>query len=74
MNLGMCGGFAGSIEVGDLILVEETLVYDVVNQMTDVQEVIEHYLTRLNLALLKSKGPIPLPMRRGRLVSAAVHR
>jgi adenosylhomocysteine nucleosidase len=70
MNLGTCGGFLGSIEVGDLILVEETLVYDIVEQMTDAQEAIEHYVTRLNLTLLKSKEPIPLPMRRGRLVSA----
>jgi adenosylhomocysteine nucleosidase len=70
MNLGTCGGFAGSVEVGEFILVEETLVYDIINQMTEAQDAIEHYVTRLNLDWLKSNEPLPLPVRRGRLVSA----
>ena len=70
MNLGTCGGFVGSVELGEVILVEETLVYDIMEQMTDAQKAIEHYVTRLDLAWLKSKEPLPLPVRRGRLVSA----
>jgi len=69
MNLGTCGGFVGDVELGEVILVEETLVYDIVEQMTDVQKAIEHYVTRLDLAWLKSNESLPLPVRRGRLVS-----
>jgi adenosylhomocysteine nucleosidase len=70
MNLGTCGGFVGGVELGEVILVEETLVYDIIEQMTDAQKAIEHYVTRLDLAWLKSREPLPLPVRRGRLVSA----
>jgi len=70
MNLGTCGGFVGSVELGEVILVEETLVYDIIEQMTDAQKAIEHYVTRLDLTWLKSREPLPLPVRRGRLVSA----
>jgi adenosylhomocysteine nucleosidase len=70
MNLGTCGGFAGSVEHDEIILVEETLVYDIVEQMIDAQDAIEYYATRLSLDWLKSKEPLPLLARRGRLVSA----
>jgi len=70
MNLGTCGGFVGGAKLGEVILVEETLVYDIIEQMTDAQRAIEHYVTRLDLAWLKSREPLPLPVRRGRLVSA----
>jgi adenosylhomocysteine nucleosidase len=69
MNLGTCGGFVGDVELGEVILVEETLVYDIMEQMTDAQKAIEHYVTRLDLAWLKSRESLPLPVRRGRLVS-----
>jgi adenosylhomocysteine nucleosidase len=69
MNLGTCGGFVGDVELGEVILVEETLVYDIMEQMTDAQKAIEHYVTSLDLAWLKSREPLPLPVRRGRLVS-----
>jgi len=45
MNLGTCSGFLGSVELGEVILVKETLVYDIVEQMTDSQKAIEHYVT-----------------------------
>jgi adenosylhomocysteine nucleosidase len=69
MNLGTCGGFVGGVELGEVILVEETVVYDIMEQMTDAEKAIEHYVTRLDLAWLKSREPLPLPVRRGRLVS-----
>ena len=43
INLGTCGGFAGRIETGTIILVERTLVYDIIEQMGDGAEAIEHY-------------------------------
>ena len=69
MNLGTCGGFVGAVELGEVILVGETLVYDIMEQMTDAHKAIEHYVTRLDLAWLKSREPLPLHVRRGRLVS-----
>jgi adenosylhomocysteine nucleosidase len=70
MNLGTCGGLAGNVELGEVILAEETLVYDIMEQMTGAQKAIEHYVTRLDLDWLKTMEPLPLPVRRGRLVSA----
>jgi adenosylhomocysteine nucleosidase len=48
MNLVTCSGFVGGVELGEVILVEETLVYDIIEQMTDAQKAIEHYVTRLD--------------------------
>jgi adenosylhomocysteine nucleosidase len=68
VNLGTCGGFAGSIEPGEVILVDRTIVYDIIEQMGDSAEAIEHYSTKLDLSWLKQ--PYPHPVRRGLLVSA----
>ncbi len=68
VNLGTCGGFAGSIEPGEVILVDRTIVYDIIEQMGDSAEAIEHYSTELDLSWLKQ--PYPHPVRRGLLVSA----
>jgi adenosylhomocysteine nucleosidase len=35
VNLGTCGGFAGEIEKGTIILVERTIIYDIIEQMSD---------------------------------------
>jgi adenosylhomocysteine nucleosidase len=70
INLGTCGGFAGRIETGTIILVERTLVYDIIEQMGDGAAAIEHYSTDIDLSWLdggwKTKGGIV----RGLLVSA----
>jgi adenosylhomocysteine nucleosidase len=68
VNLGTCGGFAGSFEPGEVILVDRTIVYDIIEQMGDSQEAIEHYTTELDLSWLRQ--PNPHPVRRGLLVSA----
>jgi adenosylhomocysteine nucleosidase len=52
INLGTCGGFAGRIETGTIILVERTLVYDIIEQMGDGAEAIEHYSTDIDLSWL----------------------
>jgi adenosylhomocysteine nucleosidase len=38
--------------------------------MANKRKAVEHYVTRLNLVWLNSKEPLPLAVRRGRLVSA----
>ena len=67
VNLGTCGGFAGEIERGTVILAERTLVYDIVEQMTDPAAAIAHYATDLDLTWLEP--PYPQYVRRGLLVS-----
>jgi adenosylhomocysteine nucleosidase len=57
VNLGTCGGFEGKIEKGEIILVERTLVYDIVEQMVDPQEAIAHYTTEIDLAWLGKDTP-----------------
>ena len=42
VNLGTCGGFEGCIERGTIILVEKTIVYDIIEQMSDSDEAIEY--------------------------------
>lgn len=68
VNLGTCGGFAGRIETGTIILVERTLVYDIIEQMGDSAEAIEYYASGLDLSWLPVNLPYPTP--RGLLVSA----
>ncbi len=52
VNLGTCGGFAGKTEVGDVILVNETVIYDIVEQMGDPQTAIDHYSVDLDISFL----------------------
>lgn len=72
INLGTCGGFAGlprgGLQRGDLLLVERTLVYDIIEQMGDAQAAIRHYTVDLDLSWLRQ--PFPQPVRRSLLVSA----
>jgi len=68
VNLGTCGGFADRIKTGTIILVEQALIYDIIEQMGDGAEAIEHYASSLDLSWLSSK--LPYPVSRGLLVSA----
>jgi adenosylhomocysteine nucleosidase len=68
VNLGTCGGLEGQVERGQLLLVTETLVYDIFERMGDAQQAIDHYTTRIELDGLT--GPYPQPVTPARLVSA----
>lgn len=68
INLGTCGGFAGALERGTILLVERTLVYDIIEQMGDPQAAVRHYSVDLDLSWLRE--PYPLPVKRSLLVSA----
>jgi adenosylhomocysteine nucleosidase len=52
INLGTCGGFEGRVARGTVILVEKTIVYDILEQMTDPNEAIAHYATEIDLSWL----------------------
>ncbi len=68
VNLGTCGGFEGRIANGAIILVTRTIVYDIIEQMSDPDEAISHYSTELDLSWLRE--PYPHSVQRGLLVSA----
>ena len=57
VNLGTCGGFAGEIDKGEIILVERTVVYDIIEKMGDFDEHIAHYTTEMDLSWLGEKYP-----------------
>ena len=56
VNLGTCGGFEGRVERGTIILAERTIVYDIIEQMSDPDEAIAHYSTELDLSWLNKDG------------------
>jgi adenosylhomocysteine nucleosidase len=67
VNLGTCGGFKGSVERGIIILAEKTIVYDIIEQMGESEEVIAHYTTYLDLSWIQP--PFPQDVLRTLLVS-----
>ena len=67
INLGTCGGFAGVVDQGDLILVERTFMYDIVELM-DSADVLDYYASSLDLSWLAE--PQPFPTCRGLIASA----
>ena len=75
VNLGTCGGFEGRIERGTIILVTKTIVYDIIEQMSDPDEAIAHYSTELDLSWLDNSilSPVSggqLPVVHAPMVSA----
>lgn len=67
VNLGTCGGFEGLVSQGEVILVDKTIVYDIVGLMGDI-DLISHYASSLDLSWLPE--PYPHPVRRGLMASA----
>lgn len=67
VNLGTCGGFEGVVNLGDVILVERTVVYDIVELMGDLN-IMNYYASSLDLSWLPD--PQPHPTRRGLIASA----
>jgi len=67
INLGTCGGFEGKIERGTIILVERTIVYDIIEQMAEDLPFLEFYQTEIELSWLRE--PFPLPVVRSQMVS-----
>src|ERR1041384_4868004 len=67
VNLGTCGGFEGVVNQGDVILVDKTFVYDIVELMGDL-DISTYYASSLDLSWLVE--PYPFPVRRGAIASA----
>jgi adenosylhomocysteine nucleosidase len=67
VNLGTCGGFEDAVNQGDVILVDKTYVYDIVELMGDL-DIVSYYASSLDLSWLAE--PYPFPARRGMIASA----
>ena len=67
VNLGTCGGFEGVVNQGDVILVGQTIVYDIVELMGDL-DIANYYASSLDLSWLAD--PLPHPARRALVASA----
>ncbi|MCI0554029.1 MAG: 5'-methylthioadenosine/S-adenosylhomocysteine nucleosidase [Anaerolineae bacterium] len=67
VNLGTCGGFEEVVNQGDIILVDQTYVYDIVELMGDL-DIATYYASSLDLSWLAE--PYPHPARRGMIASA----
>ena len=67
VNLGTCGGFEGVVSQGDVILVDRTFVYDIVELMGDL-DIAPYYASSVDLSWLAE--PYPHPVRRGAIASA----
>ena len=67
VNLGTCGGFEGLVNQGDVILVERTFIYDIVELMGDLN-IIDYYASTLDLSWLPK--PYPHPVSLGMIASA----
>jgi adenosylhomocysteine nucleosidase len=67
INLGTCGGFAGQVELNEVILVDKTIVYDLIEQMLEPDAAILAYTTELDLSFLHE--PYPQLVRKTLIVS-----
>jgi adenosylhomocysteine nucleosidase len=67
INLGTCGGFDGEINLGEIILVNKTVIYDIYEQMGNPEDHITHYITELDNSWISR--PFPLQVRQTLLVS-----
>ena len=68
INLGTCGGIAGRIDRYQVLAVNKTIVYDIVEQMGDADEAVRFYSTDLDLGW--AGDPLPGGAIAGTLLSA----
>lgn len=67
VNLGTAGGFAGKIERHAVVLVDRTVIYDIIEAMGDSVEAIQAYGTSIDLSWLRV--PYPSAVTKSLLVS-----
>jgi len=67
INIGTCGGIEGEVSKGDIILANETIIYDIYEQMGDSIEHINQYSTIIDNSWIKK--PFPIPVRQYLIVS-----
>jgi adenosylhomocysteine nucleosidase len=57
INLGTCGGFKGETKRGTVILVNRTIVYDIIDRMKDAETELSYYTTELDLSWIRNRYP-----------------
>lgn len=67
VNLGTCGGFEGLVNTGDVVLVDSTFIYDIVELMGDLN-IKDYYASSLDLSWLPE--PHPFATRKGLIATA----
>ena len=68
INLGTCGGLEGLAHVGEILLADSTVMYDILERMSDPDEAIDFYRATLDLSWLPKD--MPENTRVARLASA----
>ena len=68
VNLGTCGGFHGRVQRGEVVLAQKTIIYDIIEQMTDANQAIQSYSVEHDLSWLPD--PTPQPVKISTLLSA----
>ncbi len=68
INIGTCGGFSGISKVGEVLLITETLIYDIVERMGDSVAALDKYRTANDTSWITN--PLPAGTRRARIASA----
>lgn len=68
INIGTCGGFQGSVDLGTIILVNKTIVYDIIEQMGDQKQAIDYFSTEIDLDWLNSN--FPMSVKKFKMLSA----
>lgn len=58
INLGTCGGVEGLVDLQEVILAKETVIYDIIEGMSSYEDAIKHYSVPANLEWLGSDMPI----------------
>ena len=68
LNLGTCGGFEGRNKVGEIVLADETIIYDIHERMGDPEAARRFYASHIDLSWLRQ--PLPNNIRVGLIASA----
>ena len=68
LNLGTCGGFEGRNKVGEIVLADETIIYDIHERMGDPEAARRFYASHIDLSSLRQ--PLPNNIRVGLIASA----
>ncbi len=58
VNIGTCGGIEGQIDRGKIILADQTIIYDIYEQMGDPDEHSQYYMTHIDNSWLDGAYPI----------------
>jgi adenosylhomocysteine nucleosidase len=67
INVETCGGIAGIVSRGDIILANETIIYDIYEQMGDSFASIKYYSIKIDNSWIKM--PFPIPVRQYLILS-----